>query len=53
MARHEFDPTRFHNAIGTAEPALTIADGDTVVAHTVVRGGSTGTARRWPRGRTR
>jgi amidase len=35
MARHQFEPVRFHNAIGTAEPALTIADGDTVVAATV------------------
>ena len=34
MARHEFDPTSYHNALGTAEPALTIADGDTVLAHT-------------------
>ena len=35
MARHEFDPTRYHNTLGTAEPALTIADGDTVIAQTV------------------
>ena len=35
MARHEFEPTRYHNALGTTEPALTIADGDTVVAHTI------------------
>ena len=35
MARHEFEPTRYHNALGTAEPALTIADGDTVVAQTI------------------
>ena len=31
MATHSFTPTRFHNAIGTAEPALAIADGDTVI----------------------
>ncbi|CAN5363451.1 acetamidase/formamidase family protein [soil metagenome] len=35
MARHVFQPTRFHNAIGTAEPVLTVADGDTVVAATI------------------
>ena len=35
MARHLFAPTRFHNAIGTAEPALAVADGDTIVASTL------------------
>ena len=35
MARHAFEPTRFHNVIGTAEQVLTIADGDTVVAATI------------------
>jgi amidase len=35
MARHVFEPIRFHNAIGTAEPVLTVADGDTVVAATI------------------
>jgi acetamidase/formamidase len=35
MARHEFEPKRFHNVIGTAEPVLTVADGDTIVAATV------------------
>jgi len=35
MARHTFQPTRYYNALCTAEPALTIADGDTVVAQTV------------------
>ena len=35
MATHRFSPTRFHNAIGSHEPVLTIADGDTVIAETV------------------
>jgi acetamidase/formamidase len=35
MARHVFSPTRFYNVIRTAEPALEIADGDTVVASTL------------------
>ena len=35
MTRHVFTPTRFYNAIGTAEPALVVADGDTVVASTL------------------
>jgi acetamidase/formamidase len=35
MARHVFTPTRFYNAIGTAESALVVADGDTVVASTL------------------
>jgi acetamidase/formamidase len=35
MATHRFRPTRYFNAIGTAEPCLRIADGDTVVADTV------------------
>ena len=30
-ARHVFEPISFHNVIGTAEPVLTIADGDTVI----------------------
>jgi amidase len=28
--RHVFEPTRFHTAIGSHEPVLTLADGDTV-----------------------
>ena len=35
MARHAFNPACFRNAIGAAEPVLTIADGDTVVAATI------------------
>jgi amidase len=35
MATHRFHPTRYFNVIGTAEPCLHIADGDTLVADTV------------------
>lgn len=35
MTVHRLDPTSFHNAIGTAEPALVVADGDTIVAATL------------------
>ena len=35
MAKHHFRPTQYFNAIGTAEPCLRIADGDTVVTDTI------------------
>ncbi len=35
MATHRFQPTRYYNVIGTAEPCLVVADGDTVIAQTV------------------
>ena len=35
MATHRFHPTRYFNVIGTAEPCLRIADGDTVVTDTI------------------
>jgi acetamidase/formamidase len=35
MARHVFTPTRFYNAIGTAEPAFAVGDGDTLVTSTL------------------
>jgi len=35
MATHRFRPTRYHNTLGTAEPVLRVADGDTVIADTV------------------
>ena len=35
MATHVFAPTRFFNAIGTAEPVLAVADRDTIVASTL------------------
>ena len=34
MAIHRFAPSRYHNTIGSHDPVLTIADGDTVVAET-------------------
>ena len=30
-----FEPTHYHNTIGTAEPVLTVADGDTIITATV------------------
>ncbi|TCH97121.1 acetamidase [Roseococcus sp. SYP-B2431] len=35
MATHRFRPTRYHNTLGTAEPVLHVADGDTIIAATV------------------
>lgn len=35
MATHRFRPTRYFNAIGTAERCLRIAHGDTVVTDTI------------------
>jgi amidase len=35
MARHTFTPTRYHTAIGSHEPVLRIASGDSVVTATV------------------
>jgi acetamidase/formamidase len=35
MARHVFEPTQYHNVIGTAAPVLEIADGDTVITGTI------------------
>jgi amidase len=34
MATHRFHPTRYFNVIGTAEPCLRVADGDTVITDT-------------------
>lgn len=42
MAIHRFSPTRFANAIGTAEPCLRLADGDTLIAETVDASGLNG-----------
>jgi acetamidase/formamidase len=39
MATHHFQPTHYHRAIGTHEPVLRIAPGDTVVTTTVDAGG--------------
>lgn len=35
MATHRHRPSRYYNAIGTAEPCLRIADGDTVITDTL------------------
>lgn len=35
MTRHVFEPTTFHNVLGTLPSVLTIADGDTVATSTV------------------
>lgn len=35
MATHRFRPTRYYNVIGTAEPCLRVADGDTVITDTI------------------
>ena len=35
MAKHEFKPVHFHNVLGTREPVLNVADGDTVVTWTL------------------
>ncbi len=35
MATHRFHPTRYHSVIGTAEPCLRVADGDTIIADTI------------------
>ena len=42
MATHRFRPTRYHNVIGTAEPCLRVADGDTVITDTVDASGLDG-----------
>lgn len=39
MAQHEFVPTRYYTTMGWHEPALRIADGDTVITTTVDAGG--------------
>ena len=35
MATHRYRPSRYYNVIGTAEPCLRIADGDTVITDTL------------------
>jgi acetamidase/formamidase len=39
MARHEFEPTRFHVTIGEHDPVLHVADGDTIATWCVDAGG--------------
>lgn len=45
MATHHFQPTHYHNTIGSHEPVLRIAPGDTVVTTTVDAGGGDATGR--------
>jgi acetamidase/formamidase len=40
MSTHNFIPSSWYNAIGTAPPALTIADGDTIVTETIDAAGA-------------
>lgn len=35
MATHRFRPIRYHTVIGTAEPVLRVASGDTIIADTI------------------
>ena len=46
MAVHHFQPTLYHTTLGSHEPALRIADGDTVVTTTVDAGGGDSTGER-------
>src|SRR4051812_46618526 len=39
MATHRFQPTTYHNTIGTHEPALRVVAGDTVITATADAGG--------------
>ena len=39
MTTHRFEPTHYHITLGTYEPVLRIADGDTVITTTVDAGG--------------
>src|SRR5437899_8991903 len=45
MATHHFQPTHYHITIGSHEPVLHIADGDTVITTTVDAGGHDATGR--------
>lgn len=51
MATHRFRPTSYHNVIGTAEPCLRVADGDTIIADTLDAAGlDMNEAQAWERG---
>ena len=48
---HRFQPTFYHNAIGSYEPALRIGDGDTVITTTIdALGGDSEDKKVWDRG---
>ena len=49
MATHRFIPTTWHNVLGTLPPALTVADGDTVITETIDASGlDKDEVQRWP-----
>ncbi|UJW84413.1 acetamidase/formamidase family protein [Devosia sp. SL43] len=49
MTTHRLVPTAWHNVLGTVPPALTIADGDSVVTETIDAGGvDKDGVQRWP-----
>lgn len=51
MATHRFRPTRYHTVIGTAEPVLRVADGDTIITDTLDASGlDANEAQAWERG---
>lgn len=51
MATHRFRPTRYHTTIGTAEPVLRLAPGDTLVTDTIDASGlDAAEAQAWERG---
>jgi amidase len=51
MATHRFRPTRYHTVIGTAEPVLRVASGDTIIADTIDASGlDANEAQAWERG---
>jgi amidase len=35
MTTHRFEPTTYHNVLGTLPPALTVASGDTIITDTI------------------
>ena len=48
---HRFNPTSYHNAIGSYEPVLRIGDGDTVITKTIdALGGDANDQKVWQRG---
>jgi len=51
MATHRFQPTRYHTVIGTADPVLRLANGDTLIAATIDASGlDANEAQAWERG---
>ena len=51
MATHRFRPTHYHTVIGTAEPVLRVANGDTIITDTLDASGlDAHEAQAWERG---